>query len=179
MTGNVNWLRGLLFFVAEIAGGILGAYFSNFVTAHELQGVNLLNEGFNYAQGFFAELLLTMVFCLVILFIIVDKHLLADFAPFIVGVSLFMCHMIATPIDGTSVNPARSFAASIVTGKWANHWIFWFGPLIGAAFAVGIYLGTKVVTEGPTEIANGVYEEKDNNGIPVNIRNGTADNAPV
>lgn len=146
LTGNINWMRGIFFFVAEIVGGIIGAYFANFVTAHELQGVNLLNPGFNYAQGFFAEALLTCALCLTVLFIILDKHLLADFAPFVVGTAIFIAHMIGSPIDGTSINPARSFAASIVTGKWANHWIFWFGPLIGAIFSVIIYLGVKVLT---------------------------------
>lgn len=153
MTGNINWLRGIFFFFAEIVGAIIGAYFANFVTAHELQGVNLLNPGFNYAQGFFAECLLTCVLCLTVLFIIVDKHLLADFAPFVVGIAVFICHMIGSPIDGTSINPARSFAASIVTGKWANQWIFWFGPLIGGIFAVGIYLFVKVLTEESQEKA--------------------------
>lgn len=151
LTGNINWLRGIFFFIAEIVGGIIGAYFANFVTAHELQGVNLLNPGFNYAQGFFAECLLTMALCLTVLFIIVDKHLLADFAPFVVGTAVFICHMIGSPIDGTSINPARSFAASVVTGKWANQWIFWFGPLIGGVFAVIIYLTVKVLTEESQE----------------------------
>lgn len=160
MTGNINWLRGIFFFIAEMAGGILGAYFSNFVTAHELQGVNLLSPGFNYAQGFFAEMLLTMVLCLTVLFIIVDKHLLADFAPFVVGICVFICHMIGAPIDGTSINPARSFAASVVTGKWANHWIFWFGPLIGGIFATGIYLIAKVLTENYTKVQDGIYQDK-------------------
>ncbi|KAI9481549.1 MAG: aquaporin-like protein [Benjaminiella poitrasii] len=153
ITGNINWLRGCFYFVAEIVGGILGAYFANWVTAHELQGVNLLNPGFNYAQGFFAECLLTCVLCLVVLFVIVDKHLLADFAPFVVGLTIFICHMIGSAIDGTSVNPARSFAASIVAGKWANHWIFWFGPLVGGIFAAIIYLVTKTLTEESQEQA--------------------------
>ncbi|KAI9362609.1 major intrinsic protein, partial [Pilaira anomala] len=139
ISGNINWLRGIFYFIAQMGGAILGAYFSNFVTAHELQGVNLLNPGFNYAQGFFAELLLTCCLCLTVLFVIVDKTSLADFAPFVVGTAIFICHLIGAPIDGTSINPARSFAASLVTGKWANHWIFWFGPLIGAFFAAVIY----------------------------------------
>ena len=153
LTRNINWLRGLLFFVAEIVGGIIGAYLANAVTAHELQGVNLLNPGFNYAQGFFAEALLTCALCLTVLFVILDKHLLADFAPFVVGTAVFICHMIGSPIDGTSINPARSFAASVVTGKWANHWIFWFGPLIGGIFSVIIYLTVKVLTEESLEDA--------------------------
>ncbi|KAI8981891.1 aquaporin-like protein [Mycotypha africana] len=151
LTGNINWLRGILYFVAEIVGGIVGAYFSNFVTAHELQGVNKLNPGFNYAQGFFAESLLTCALCLTVLFIIVDRHLLADFAPFVVGIVVFMCCLVGAPIDGTSINPARSFAPSVVTGIWKDHWIMWFGPLVGGIFAVIIYITTKVLTEESQE----------------------------
>ncbi|KAG2196388.1 hypothetical protein INT47_012892 [Mucor saturninus] len=149
LSGNINWLRGILYLFAEMGGAIIGAYFANFVTAHELQGVNLLNPGFNYAQGFFAEVLMTCTLCLTVLFIIVDKTPLADFAPFVVGLSVFMCHIVGTPIDGTSINPARSFAASIVSGKWANHWIFWFGPLIGGIFAYCIYMTCKILTTEP------------------------------
>lgn len=146
LSGNVNWLRGILYFFAEMAGAIIGAYFSNFTTAHELQGVNLLNPGFDYAQGFFAEVLMTCTLCLTVLFVVVDKNPLAEYLPFVVGLSVFTCHIIGTPIDGTSINPARSFAASIVTGKWANHWIFWFGPLIGGFFAYLIYMVCKIFT---------------------------------
>ncbi|GAA5803220.1 hypothetical protein HPULCUR_008697 [Helicostylum pulchrum] len=187
LTGNINWLRGILFFFAEMVGAILGAYFCNFVTAHDLQGVNLLSPGFNYAQGFFAEALLTCTLCLTVLFVIVDKSSLSDFAPFVVGTSIFICHLVGAPIDGTSVNPARSFAASLVAGKWANHWIFWFGPLIGAVFAVMIYLSCKIL-EGQSrgqilvqqadqmDVLNGEEDNKKfEEGFNRNVRNENGD----
>lgn len=151
LTGNINWLRGILFFVAELVGGIVGAYFSSFVSAQPLHGVNSVNPGFSHGQVFFAEALLTCSLCLTVLFIIVDKHLLADFAPLVVGTAIFICHMIGSPIDGTSVNPARSMAAAVVTNKWGSHWIFWIGPLVGGIFAVIIYLTCKVLTEESQE----------------------------
>ncbi|KAI8086864.1 major intrinsic protein, partial [Gilbertella persicaria] len=143
LTGNINWLRGIFFFVAEIVGAIIGAYFARFIAAQNFQGANVLNTSYNYAQGFFLECLLTCVLCLTVLFVIIDRRLLSDFAPLVVGVTVFVCHMIATPIDGTSINPARSFAASVVTGRWSDHWIFWFGPLVGGIFAVMVYVSIK------------------------------------
>ncbi|KAI8060512.1 aquaporin-like protein [Gongronella butleri] len=155
ITRQMSWMRGALIFIAEIVGAILGAYFANWTTANILQGVNALNPGFNYAQGFFAEMLLTFVLCAVVLFVIVEnQEPLVKFAPIVVGLTVFMCHMIGTPIDGTSINPARSFGAAVVTGRWANSWIFWFGPLIGGFFATIVYFIHKGFTNAFVRTCN-------------------------
>jgi glycerol uptake facilitator-like aquaporin len=101
LTGNIPWFRAVLLFIAEIVGAILGAYFANWTTANILLGVNKVNPGFNDAQAVFAEALLTCCLCLTILFIIIENNVLVTFAPFVVGLAIFMCHMVATPIDGT------------------------------------------------------------------------------
>lgn len=38
-----------------------------------------------------------------------------------------------------SINPARSFGASVAAGEFPNHWIFWVGPLCGGALAAAVY----------------------------------------
>ena len=40
---------------------------------------------------------------------------------------------------GTSINPARSLGPAVAHGTWYKHWIFWLGPLTGAAFAAVVY----------------------------------------
>jgi glycerol uptake facilitator-like aquaporin len=89
-----------------------------------------------------AEVLLTAILVFVV-FAATDKsrgastpHLSA-LAPFAIGVTVFLCHIVAVPIDGCSVNPARSFGAAVVSGVWAYQWVFWVGPL-AAGVAVGL-----------------------------------------
>jgi len=40
------------------------------------------------------------------------------------------------PIDGCSINPARSLGPAIVSGKWSNgqFWVFVVGPFVGSVF---------------------------------------------
>lgn len=43
------------------------------------------------------------------------------------------------PLDGCSINPARSFGPAAVAHQWRNHWVFWVGPVTGALLATAIY----------------------------------------
>jgi hypothetical protein len=38
-----------------------------------------------------------------------------------------------------AINPARSLGPAVAHGTWYKHWIFWLGPMTGAAFAAVVY----------------------------------------
>jgi len=48
-------------------------------------------------------------------------------------------HFVGVPLTGASMNPARSFGPALATGEWANHWVYWVGPIMGAVLAAIIY----------------------------------------
>jgi hypothetical protein len=61
--------------------------------------------------------------------------------PWVIGMTVMLCHFALVPVDGCSINPARSFGSAIVTNTWKAHWIFWLAPFFGATLATIIFEG--------------------------------------
>lgn len=52
-----------------------------------------------------------------------------------IGLTVTLCHLIAIPYTGCSLNPARSFGPSVIMNNFQDHWVFWLGPLSGSVVA--------------------------------------------
>ncbi|KAI9139937.1 aquaporin-like protein [Paraphysoderma sedebokerense] len=146
-TLNITLFRAFLYMIAQIAGGILGALFANIIFPNHstYPGVNKLANGISSVQGLFLEALLTTVLVFVVFMLAVEKNRATFLAPVAIGFTVFLLHIVGTPWTGTSVNPARSFGPSVISGKFPNHWIFWVGPFMGSVFASLIYGLFKVL----------------------------------
>ena len=87
-----------------------------------------------------AEVVLTAVFVLTILGA-TDTPAARGFAPLTIGLTLTLIHLVSIPVDGTSVNPARSFGPALLSGGTAlgQLWLFVVFPLLGALVAGAAY----------------------------------------
>ncbi len=100
---------------------------------------------FSWESVFLLELAMTMLLVLVVLFTTRRESFSKNLAPVAIGLSVGLFNLIGIPVDGASVNPARSFApallsASFSADQWAiqQDWLFWVAPLIGGLLAAGI-----------------------------------------
>ena len=59
------------------------------------------------------------------------------FAGLAIGIVLAAIHFVGIPLDGTSVNPARSLGPALFNGgdSLAHLWLFILAPLVGGAIA--------------------------------------------
>jgi aquaporin Z len=65
-----------------------------------------------------------------------------NLAPIGIGLTLLMANLVAIPVDGASINPARSFAPAVLSSMWPSgnwaigqDWVFWVAPIVGGLFA--------------------------------------------
>lgn len=55
--------------------------------------------------------------------------------PLAVGAATLLGALAAGPLTGGALNPARAFGPAIASGFWKHHYVFWVGPIAGAALA--------------------------------------------
>uniref|UniRef100_A0A1B6MT02 Aquaporin n=1 Tax=Graphocephala atropunctata TaxID=36148 RepID=A0A1B6MT02_9HEMI len=145
--GKTSALRGLLYVVAQLVGAVVGTEIYKIATPENLTGVGLCSNRVNSAAGVTAQqaLVVEMVltFCLVLVILSVcDPHRQPHHGgtgPFIVGLTVSAAFLMGLRYSGVSLNPARSFGPALLSNYWENHWIYWVGPLTGAAVASYMY----------------------------------------
>jgi glycerol uptake facilitator-like aquaporin len=49
--------------------------------------------------------------------------------------------LLAGPLTGASLNPARTLGPAVASGTYANIWLYFVGPLLGGLIAALLYIG--------------------------------------
>jgi len=96
--------------------------------------------GYNMISALIAEVVFTFIFLMVIHGSTSEK-VPKGFAGIPIGFSLALIHIVCIPIDGTSVNPARSLGPAVIVGGTAlsQLWLFWVAPIIGGLIAALVW----------------------------------------
>ncbi|TKY70817.1 Aquaporin TIP2-3 [Spatholobus suberectus] len=137
--GNITLLTGFLYWIAQLLGSIVACLLLNLVTAKSIptHGVT----GVNAFQGVVFEIVITFALIYTVYATAADpkKGSLGIIAPIAIGFIVGANILAAGPFSGGSMNPARSFGPAVVSGNFADNWIYWVGPLIGGGLAGLIY----------------------------------------
>ena len=90
--------------------------------------------------AFLIEVIITAVFVLMVLSA-TRKEASAPVAGLIIGFALALVDVIGIPIDGASVNPARSSGRrSLSAARGSASWLFIIAPLVGGVIAAGLFM---------------------------------------
>jgi aquaporin Z len=105
-------------------------------------GTTLPKDG-KEMQSFVLEIVMTLFLMMVILGVSQGSKEVGTLAGIAIGGLIALDALFGGPISGASMNPARSIAPAVVSGKLDHLWIYIAGPIIGAAAAVPLWMATR------------------------------------
>ena len=149
LSGKMTWKDACGYWCGQIIGGIIAGaillLLTKVVAAPDLTG-GLGSNGVANAGGvggaLLVECIATFIFVLVVLGATDEKLGAGKPAGLAIGLTLILVHLVCINLTGTSVNPARSLGPAIFAGGAAlkDVWVFFVGPLVGAALSACVWI---------------------------------------
>jgi len=148
---KVSLPRAVLYVVAQCLGAVCGTALVKGIQgsfyASNGGGSNSVSPGYSKGTALLAEIIGTFVLVYTVFSATDPKRKARDshvpvLAPLPIGFAVFLVYLATNSITGTGINPARSFGPAVIYGHKKSRddlWIFWIGPLIGAAVATAYH----------------------------------------
>ena len=149
-----RWLG--LYWVAQLGGAVAAALvLRGLFGADAAAGVDMPHVGSLTAlalEAIFSAILITVVLGTADRYRVVGPD-----AALAVGSTIALCGLIGLPIEGASMNPARSLGPALVMLQAGDVWLYVVGPVLGAVIAVLLttYLHGGEADPGERETAAG------------------------
>jgi MIP family channel proteins len=152
LAGRIGWSHAVLYVVAQLAGAVaaglaLRAVFPESSWQPTDIGTPALGPGISVGAGIAIEAVLTLVLVLTVFGTAIDPRG-PKIGGLAIGLALTADILLAGPLTGGAVNPARWFGPALASGSFDNWYVWWVGPLIGAIVAAILF---RYVFEGEAE----------------------------
>jgi MIP family channel proteins len=143
VTRRLSTLDSLAYWGAQLLGATAAAFLLKLIVPEDIAnnvflGTPELMRDFPRWSGMALEGVATFFLVLVVFATIVDERgSYPTIAGFGIGLMATLGILVAGPLTGGALNPARAFGPAVASGHWLNWGIYWVGPL-GGGFLAGL-----------------------------------------
>src|SRR6267143_1725533 len=145
VTKRIGTMEVFLYWAAQVLGGIAAAFLLKAIIPEDTWravalGTPDLARDFSRLSGMILEAVTTFFLVLTVFATAVDeKGAFRSIAGFGIGLIISLGILVAGPFTGAALNPARAFGPALAATHWANHGVYWVGPLAGGFVAGLLY----------------------------------------
>jgi MIP family channel proteins len=165
VTRQLGVMRAAAYVAAQMLGAVAGMLLLRAVLADDLihalpgAGGHTVSEG--PVPGNLAamgiEAVITFMLVWTVFATAVNGRGLGALSALYIGLAVMAGQLLAIPLTGAGANPARSFGPELINGRWDDAWVYYAGPLLGAALAAVTY-AALCLTPGRREASANVGE---------------------
>ena len=146
------WLSGRFpakevapYIVAQCIGSIAACGLMLFLFPNEGTYLGSTLVSGTVMQSFVLEAVITFLLMLIIIMVATGSKEVGTLAGIAIGAAVAVLALLAGPITGASMNPARSLGPALVSDHLQDVWVYVVAPILGAALAVPV----SAVVKGP------------------------------
>lgn len=138
IAGRHPWARVPTYWAAQLLGGLLAGFALRYVFDYAIAAIDRTHLGtpalttITPAVGIVVEAILTL-FLVWAVYGTAVSPLAPRIAGFGIGLTVMTDILLGGPLTGAAMNPARWFATAVPAGFYDNWYVYWVGPLLGAA----------------------------------------------
>ena len=165
ITGKIKPVAAVGYIVIQLLAGVVAALtvyvtFGGGETGARVVFIGTPNvaPNFNVMTAVLLEIIATFFLTFVIWGSAADPRA-RNVGGFAIGLVVAADILAVGPLTGASMNPQRSFGPTLIGSLaegggalWANHWVYWVGPIIGACLAALVY---KMIL-WPSDVSRGI-----------------------
>lgn len=146
--GKMQPVHAFCYVVAQLVGAGCGALLLSYFF-HEWFSHPVINYAMtepypphDMVSAFIAESIISFIAMFVVL-VVASSRRLDRYSHVITGGLLALFITVELPFSGMSMNPARSFAASLAADKWTHIWIYCTAPVLFMLLATRLFIRWK------------------------------------
>jgi len=145
ITRRIKPALAVLYWLAQFGGAALAALLVRDLLPRASSeavhlGVPALGGGVDASAGFALEAIFTFFLVWVVFATAVDpRGTFKSIAGLAIGLTITIDILFGGPLTGAAMNPARAFGPQLVGSHWSHAWVWYAGPVLGAAVAAALY----------------------------------------
>ncbi len=139
---KIDTFNCFCYVMAQCLGGIFASFLILLAVPLDAltavgMGTPALGAGISAPMALLTEMVLTFFLVFVVYGTAVDSRA-PKLGGLFIGLTIAMDILMAGPITGGAMNPARYIGPALLGGGLQNAWIYWLGPVVGGVLAAQI-----------------------------------------
>ena len=127
------------YFSAQFSGAALAMLALNYIWQYTDNDFGMTKTLLEPEVALLVEVIISFCLMLVIAAVATDSRAEGQMAGLAIGTTIALCALIAGPLTGASMNPARSILPAIAEGDFHQLWIYIIGPFVGCSLGALTY----------------------------------------
>ncbi|MED6119190.1 hypothetical protein PIB30_009589 [Stylosanthes scabra] len=132
------WKQVPFYIAAQLTGAISASYTLRVLLEPATQ-IGATSPSGSNIQALVMEIVATFTMVFISAAVATDPKAIGELSGVAVGSSVSIASIVAGPISGGSMNPARSLGPAIATSSYKGIWVYFVGPITGALLGVWSY----------------------------------------